>query len=359
MSTQFRVLYLGLAAVVLAGSLLGCDALIPWLDGEDQQTLQRCTPVASTQGPVGEWERLMSGREIKAVAADPCDPRVIYAGSTEGLFKSTDGGASWDSLSAPADNVNNIEIDPYRPDTVYSQQNSPGFLLKSSDGGATWKEIIGSHFITTGALEMDPKNPETLYTGSVGIATTGGIAKSTDGGDSWKGLINEIDDPDIISISPADPQVVYVVPELIVSPDGGKSWVESDSDVVLEDVAVSPKDAGVLYGVDVETGRQVVRSRDSAHTWNTIETGLPPGKALRLAADSATGELFLLHQVEPEDRSARVYRWDEKDKAWQRFDSDPLEVPVSARTALVLALDRSLYLGKKGGLWRMKLGSAE
>lgn len=372
MFSRFRHFFLGLVALVLAGSLLGCDTLLPWTNDDSQKSksLKRCTPATSTRGPVGEWKRLMSGREITAVAADPCDPRVIYAGSAEGLFKSSDGGASWDSLSVGGDvdleDLEDLEVEPYRPDTIYAQQDTGPLLLESGDGGATWKEVRGGGFHSPGgAMELAPENPGTLYVGGGGnLETVGHIAKSTDGGESWEHLVSNIGEPVIISISPADPQVVYVANRAtygpIMSTDEGKSWVDpsSASDVILVDLVVSPADAGLLYGVDVETRRRVVRSRDSAHTWNTVETGLPPGKALRLAADSATGELFLLHQVEPEARSARVYRWDEKEEAWRRFDSDPLEAPVSART-LVVARERSLYLGTKGGLWRMKLGPAE
>lgn len=76
MSSRFRHFFLGLVALVLAESLLGCEVLLPWTNDESQKpkSLKRCTPATSTRGPVGEWKRLMSGREITAVAADPCDP---------------------------------------------------------------------------------------------------------------------------------------------------------------------------------------------------------------------------------------------------------------------------------------------
>lgn len=106
MTASFRApasLLIALSAAVLLG-LLGCDS------APEPPPQADCAPVAATSGPVGEWEYLgLGGKDIDditAIAVHPCDPQVIYAGSSfnfsdgiQGkLFKSEDGGETWDTL---------------------------------------------------------------------------------------------------------------------------------------------------------------------------------------------------------------------------------------------------------------------
>lgn len=383
MSSRFRLLYLGLAAFVLTGGLLGCDALIPWLDEEEQQSVKRCTPVASTQGPVGEWERLGLREEISAVAVNPCDPRMIYASSGHRLTKSNDGGATWDTLRTAS--TVDIEINPERPDTVYvlSAAVSDG-VLKSTVAGKTWTNVSEDIDVSTGDrsprdLEISPRDPETLYLGTGGFFG-GPLYKSSTGGSSWKELGKDtrgLDGITDVVISSDDPQTVYVQTswefDLYMSPDGGQTWLRRGDPKL--DLQVAPHDASTLYGLETVRkerkvqDRLVVRSDDGGRSWNLMEDGLPDGKAIRLALDERSGMLFLLYAAEEAKRSLRVYmraEWTD----WQRVDSEGLNVPempsvdssngpVLFAKTLVVAPDHSLYLGTQTGLYRMTGGSGK
>jgi photosystem II stability/assembly factor-like uncharacterized protein len=104
---------------------------------------------------------------ITAVAIDPQDPNVVYAGvgddvGAEGdLFKSTDRGVSWVSLLPHPYAIDSILTDPSNPGTIYVIQE--GSLTKSMDGGQTWVALdLGPGRDTFGPLVMDPQDSATL-----------------------------------------------------------------------------------------------------------------------------------------------------------------------------------------------------
>ena len=128
--------------------------------------------------PPGKWEYLGLGGEnisdIESIAVHPEDPDVIYVGSgfdfsngIQGkLFKTTDGGATWDTLLVGGSYLD-IEVDPQDLETVYAL---PGGIVKSTDGGENWTVVDGGLRIPTTdkfakSLAIDPQNPEVLYAG--------------------------------------------------------------------------------------------------------------------------------------------------------------------------------------------------
>lgn len=121
---------------------------------------------------------------VLALAIDPSNPQVLYAGGfkdvnafSEGrVFKSTNGGASWSSISvgiAGAD-VRALLVDPTDPDTVYAGVGGgtladPSGVYRSTDGGLTWNSFsIGLPADSATALSFDPHTPGRLLAGTVG-----------------------------------------------------------------------------------------------------------------------------------------------------------------------------------------------
>jgi photosystem II stability/assembly factor-like uncharacterized protein len=138
----------------------------------------------------------IAGSDISDVVVDPGDPNVIYVGiegcsagcsSPAGVFKSTDGGATWKSSSAGIVDdlqVLALAIDPSNPRVLYAATRFDG-IYKSTDAGANWKQVnnaaAGTLFtIVHFSLVVDPDNPQTVYAG-----TFDGVLKSTDGGMQW------------------------------------------------------------------------------------------------------------------------------------------------------------------------------
>ena len=128
------------------------------------------TPTATPTTTVGPR------RQIVSLAIDPTTPARVYAGGLGGMFKSTDGGASWAQLSISCPEIGVVAIDPITPTDVYAIGCYSVF--KSTDGGGSWTSLFGVS--GQGAMAIDPMNPMTLYAG-----ISYGVFKSTDGGGSW------------------------------------------------------------------------------------------------------------------------------------------------------------------------------
>ena len=121
---------------------------------------------------------------IGALAIDPTNSALAYAGGNHGVYKSNDGGRTW--TRTPAIPVSfSLAIDPADPATIYAGTNNK--LFKSTDSAASWQASssgITDQFIH--ALAIDRSNPAIVYAGTTGDDGTGGrVFKSTDGGATW------------------------------------------------------------------------------------------------------------------------------------------------------------------------------
>ena len=261
---------------------------------------------------------------IGALAVAPSNPDIIYVGSGEGLrrpdlstgdgiYKSTDAGTSWKRLGLrDGQQITNILIDPQDPNRVFVAvlghpygPNSERGVFRSTDGGATWQKILYKDD-DTGATDLafDPKNPQTLYadmwssrrppwtTGGPLEGHTGGLFKSTDGGDTWhpltKGLPTNSQGLGRIGfgISPSNPNRIYALvdaaPEvggLYRSDDAGESWQRINHEDRIWGrgfdfawVRVSPENPDIIYICNTST----YRSTDAGTSFTAIK-GAPGG----------------------------------------------------------------------------------
>jgi len=140
----------------------------------------------------------LSGATVWTLAVDPGTPSTLYAGTDAGVYKSTDASATWAITGAmhytlPGDpavrtgyEVRALLVDASAPATVYAALSGAAGMFKSVDGGATWNhnsvgllsEFDNYRFMT--ALAQDPLVPTTLY-----AASTRSAYRSTDGGATW------------------------------------------------------------------------------------------------------------------------------------------------------------------------------
>lgn len=137
---------------------------------------------------------------------DDGNGNLFAATLSEGVFKSTDAGATWkpSSRGLHVRKVWEVAFDPHHRDTIYAGTQY-GHLFKSSDSGNTWDEVVSLHdapdrlnwgidwgFRTTGltlhTIRFDPVNPDIIYI----VAAGNGTYRSDDGGETWKPLRNGI-----------------------------------------------------------------------------------------------------------------------------------------------------------------------
>src|SRR5579872_1615109 len=159
---------------------------------------------------------------IGAIAVAASDPNIIYVGSGEGLhrpdlsvgdgvYKSTDGGKNWTNVGLPdSQQIPALAVDPHDPNRVFAAvlghpygPSSERGIYRSTDGGQSWQKVLYKDENTGGCdIEMDPANPNVLYAcmwearegpweDNNGFSGTGGgLFKSTDGGNTWQQLTN-------------------------------------------------------------------------------------------------------------------------------------------------------------------------
>ena len=135
------------------------------------------------------------------------------------LFKSVDGGATWDEprvsfrpyALAGTDTLTKLIIDPQNPDTVYAivdHNNDDIDSYRSTDGGITWTALAYG----VSDLTIDPDNANTIYAATLNYFTQNGVIKSTDGGTTWE-TINEgfprLTFFTVLAIDPHDSRTIY------------------------------------------------------------------------------------------------------------------------------------------------------
>jgi photosystem II stability/assembly factor-like uncharacterized protein len=138
---------------------------------------------------------------VSDIEFNPKNPNTVYAGAaTGGVFKSTDMGQSWFAIFDDQANLNvgDIGIDPNHPDTLYvgtgeangGHNNFPGGgIYKSTDGGNSWQLLGLENTASVGRIIVDPSNSQRIFLAAVGSYFAPnperGIYKSENGGQTW------------------------------------------------------------------------------------------------------------------------------------------------------------------------------
>jgi photosystem II stability/assembly factor-like uncharacterized protein len=268
------------------------------------------------------------------LAIAPSDPNILWVGTGDaasgritiigdGVYKSTDAGASWAHMGLKETrHIGRIAIHPKDPDIVYVaamgfhfSPNEERGLYKTTDGGKTWEKVL---YIkdNVGVVEVaiDPQNPDTVYANTydkwripwhfeeAGPET--GIYKSMDAGKSWKRLSGGLPEGKLgrsgLAIYPKNPNIIYATidnfntrppteaeierakqrkqepreqrigGEVYRSEDGGETWAKMSPDGVsigggkwYGQIFVDPNDDQVIYVPNTP----LLRSTDAGKTW--------------------------------------------------------------------------------------------
>jgi photosystem II stability/assembly factor-like uncharacterized protein len=119
-------------------------------------------------------------RGVRALAVDARDASTVYALGTDGFARSRDGASTWSaptSIAPDPGSVAGLWTDPVIPSTLFAYGSG---VYRSSDGGATWQSVLGPSVVGS-SLTIDPSTPPTLY-----VATNDdGLFSSVDAGVSW------------------------------------------------------------------------------------------------------------------------------------------------------------------------------
>ncbi len=304
----------------------------------------------------GVWRSINAGQSWQALtddmptlamgslALDPSDEQVIYAGTGEpnyanhsryglGIYKSTNGGDSWQQLAAEVFSgrtISSIIISHADGNTVYAgtaraggfpelaaakghpQSEDPLGVYRSTDGGNTWELLPGLPNLAITDLIMHPTNADILYAavGRIFGDDQNGIYRSTDAGNSWQRLQNGLPDNNVgrisLAISPDQPARLFALLTnasslfggsaftlgVFRSDDGGESWSFIPSPIsqasfgwYLSFIDVEPGNPDRIYA----GGFNLIRSDDGGTSWVDIT---PPHVDQHALAWGADGRLL-------------------------------------------------------------------
>lgn len=265
------------------------------------------------------------------IAMQAATTTTFWAGTSVGLLKSTDGGASWQPVTVTTGNsllqgtlaIPAVAVDPQQPSTVYFVgYNSAVGFFRSNDAGKTWTGISligataapGSTF-----LAVDPVFTNIIYLGAGGV-----LRKSADFGSTW----STVTLPNLpaqnggtairvggLSVDPSAAGTLYVSYETFIykSTDFGSTWTALGrisgtlAGFSLGTVIVDPKNSNALYVADQypfvngscgttlnNTDCGLFRSADGGKSWTNIA---PAGIYTEVAFDARNGNVYVGGQI--------------------------------------------------------------
>ncbi len=307
---------------------IGCLAMDPnnsnvvWAgtgENNHQRALGYGDGVYKTVDGGKSWKNmgLKDSRQIGMILIDPRNSNVVYvaaegsvwgSGGDRGLYKTIDGGKSWNKVLEVSENtgVNNVICDPRNPDVLYATSEQrrrhvytkigggpESIVYKSEDGGQNWRKIkkgLPSEDIGGMGIAISPQNPDVLYLIVEAANSAGGFFKSTDRGESWTKMSDHSASGQYyneIYCDPVEFDKIYSVETYShVTTDGGKTWKKlSNKSRHVDDHAlwVDPED-NTHYMIGGDGG--IYMTYDDGNSWGYV-SNLPVTQFYRVAVDNA------------------------------------------------------------------------
>jgi photosystem II stability/assembly factor-like uncharacterized protein len=287
------------------------------------------------------------GGRVTAVTGVPSQPRTFYMGvASGGLFRTTDGGATWVPLTdgkVPVGSMGAIAVADSNPDIIYLGTGSDGVrsnvstgrgVYKTTDGGRTWSFAGLYNAGQIGAVRIHPSNPDVAWVASGGdifkANSERGIFKTTDGGKTWKKTLYLSDTVGAmdVELQPGNPSVVYAWMSRIER----KPWT-----------IISGSREGGFY-----------KSTDGGETFARIMTGLPSeliGKGNMAVTAANPNRVYALVEAAP---GGGMYRSDDAGQTWSALKSPPqmIQRPFYYTTIGADPTNADVVYGGAEGFWR-------
>lgn len=309
----------------------------------------------------GDWQHVLPDIEAYTVFVHPADPTLVFAGTSDGVWRSDDRGQHWHRTGFPdaGRQVWSLLASDGAPERMYAGA-SPIGVYRSDDRGATWRALpdpgirercSGPFAPRVMRLAQRPGRPDELYA-AMEIA---GAMRSLDGGETWEDLGDDLvrlaEQPHLqsaivqkatqaegmldghaVAISPADPDsaILALRMGLFRTRDGGRTWQDMEmkrfSPITYgRDVRASPHDPATLYtALSVAAASHdggVYRSTDGGQSWARFDKVQVHGTIMSIG----------LHTSDP-DRvcigaryDGEIFSTDDGGASWQAV---PLPGPV-------------------------------
>jgi photosystem II stability/assembly factor-like uncharacterized protein len=302
------------------------------------------------------WSRRDHGLEdesIRAIAIDPHDASYVVVGSLNGVWRSYDGGESWQKISDQI-NVESLAIDPRDHDRIYVGTWRQG--IRTDDGGKHWKLINAGMVLDTDmfGITFEPDNPDSLW-----VSTCGWVYNSTNRGEVWTRYRDGFDNRRIhdVQVNPCDKNSLYAgsVAGLYRTDDRGKSWyLVSDDNLVIKRIALHPQRPNrIVLGVEgdgvyvsEDAGKTFTRSSDGLRNLSIANVVADPGVKNRVYASVMFG-----------GAASGIYVSNDGGGTWEKLSTTKLPEVLSLTVAddrgirFVAGTEKGFFWSKDGKEW--------
>lgn len=236
---------------------------------------------------------------LAALVVHPREPRVVYAATGRGLFKSVDGGAQW-RRTGRGFRTYELVFDPRDPEVLYAGGDDG--VVKSTDGGttwATWNAGMGRQPISE--IVIDPSNPRRIWAGGAS-----GVYRSVDGGVRWQRTVAGLWNQSVLTLKLA-PRASWLggrpalwagtVDGLFRSVDAGLTWTFASPELqnrTIHELVAHPRHPSTLWIAATSfysgagAGEGILKSTDGGATWRFASRGLRAVRVEALAFDPVT-----------------------------------------------------------------------
>lgn len=337
------------------------------------------------------------GGRVNSIAIHPLDHNIIYLGfASGGIFKTIDAGKNWAPIfdQQPFTSIGSLVVDPQSPTTIYAGTGDPNVTIypfigngvyKSTDAGASWEHLGLSEQRIISRLILHPHHSHILYAACMGLPFAAnnqrGVYRSMDGGSTWQQILFVSPNAGIIDMvmDPSNPKIIFAAgwdrirsnnksivnglnAKIFKTADGGNTWKELSSGLPKGNLgriglAIAPSDPQVIYASYVNTSHQlegIYRSKDGGSSWlkiteqSNLDNNALGGFGwyfgqLRVAPGNSN-ELYLL--------GVHLWRSFNGGQSWEIASSPWGSYVHPDMHDLVFDSSGNMYLGTDGGLYK-------